>query len=71
MHYGSAPAGHVNVFGTSTALHGNPLPIDFSSAVTSLTQLSNALNNMAANGTVTGNASNYTLTTTNCTAFSI
>lgn len=67
LHYGNAPSGHVNVYGTSTALHGNPLPIDFSSAATSLTQLSNALNNMASNGAVTGNASNYTLTATNCT----
>jgi choice-of-anchor A domain-containing protein len=67
LHYGSAPSGHVNVYGDKTALHGNPLPIDFSSAATSLTQLSNALNDMAANGTVTGNSSNYTLTATGCT----
>jgi choice-of-anchor A domain-containing protein len=67
LEYGSAPAGHVNVYGTKTALHGSPLPIDFSSAATSLTQLSNALNTMAANGTVSGNASNYTLTASNCT----
>jgi len=67
LHYGSAPAGNVNVFGTKTALNGNPLPIDFASAATSLTQLSNALTNMAANGTVTGNASSYALTATNCT----
>jgi choice-of-anchor A domain-containing protein len=67
LHYGSAPSGHVNVNGSSTALHGGTLPVDFVSAATSLTQLSNALTDMAANGTVTGNASNYTLTATNCT----
>jgi choice-of-anchor A domain-containing protein len=67
LHYGSAPAGNVNVFGTKTALNGSALPLDFASAATSLTQLSNALNNMAANGTVTGNSSAYTLTATNCT----
>jgi choice-of-anchor A domain-containing protein len=67
LEYGSTPSGHVNVYGTKTALHGNPLPIDFSSAATSLTQLSNALNNIGANGTVTGNSSNYTLTATDCT----
>ncbi len=67
LHYGSAPTGHVNVYGTSTALNGGALPIDFVSAATSLTQLSNALSNMAANGTVSGNSSNYTLSATNCT----
>ncbi|HVW10680.1 MAG TPA: choice-of-anchor A family protein [Bryobacteraceae bacterium] len=67
LHYGSAPSGNVNVYGTSTALNGSSLPIDFVSAATSLTQLSNALTGMAANGTVTGNSSNYTLTASNCT----
>jgi choice-of-anchor A domain-containing protein len=67
MHYGSAPSGHVNVYGTETALRGSPLPIDFVSAATSLTQLSNDLTNVAANGTVTGDSSNYTLTATGCT----
>jgi choice-of-anchor A domain-containing protein len=67
LHYGTTPSGHVNVYGDDTALHGSPLPIDFVSAATSLTQLSDALTNMAANGTVTGNASNYTLTASNCT----
>ncbi|HEU5021370.1 MAG TPA: choice-of-anchor A family protein [Bryobacteraceae bacterium] len=67
FHYGSAPSGHVNVYGTETALHGSPLPIDFVTAATSLTQLSNDLTNVAANGAVTGNSSNYTLTATGCT----
>ena len=67
LNYGTAPTGAVNVQGTSTKLNSNPLPIDFVSAATSLTQLSNALTNMTVNGTVTGNASNYLLTATNCT----
>lgn len=67
LHYGSAPSGNVNVYGTSTALNGGSLPIDFVSAATSLTQLSNALTSIPANGTVSGNSSNYTLTATNCT----
>ena len=67
LEYGSAPTGNVNVFGTKTALQGSALPIDFVSAATSLTQLSSSLSTMTANGTVTGNSSNYTLTATNCT----
>jgi choice-of-anchor A domain-containing protein len=67
LHYGSRPSGNVNVYGDSSALHGASIPIDFVSAATSLTQLSNALTDIAANGTVTGNSSAYTLTATNCT----
>jgi choice-of-anchor A domain-containing protein len=67
LRYGSAPSGNVNVYGTSKPLGATSLPIDFVSAATSLTQLSNALTNMAANGHVTGNSQSYNLTASNCT----
>jgi choice-of-anchor A domain-containing protein len=54
------------VGGSTTKISAGAMPINFTSAATSLTQLSNTLEGLAANGSVLVSGSTYTLTATGC-----
>ena len=63
---GTFNSSNITVGGSTTKISASAIPINFTSAATALTQLSNTLQNMAANGSVVLSGSTYTLTATGC-----
>jgi choice-of-anchor A domain-containing protein len=66
LNYGTLNNSNIVVDGAKTQITPPQSAIAFVSAATSLTQLSSVLTSMAANGTVTVNGPNYTLTASGC-----
>jgi choice-of-anchor A domain-containing protein len=64
---GTLNAGNIEVEGTTTHISASSIPINFTTAATSLDQLSTTLEYTTANGTVATSGSNLTLTATGCT----
>jgi choice-of-anchor A domain-containing protein len=64
---GTLNSNNIVVGGVTSKISSSLIPVNFSSAATTLTQLSTSLEGLTANGSVVVNGSTYTLTATGCT----